>query len=101
MGANMKTKDAALARTTPTGTTPGRYQPTPDGLQHLLSRAVWEADEVRDDLRSYVSEAFGEPDGILVVDETGDRKRAPPVSGVQRQYTGTPVGSRTRRSLCI
>jgi hypothetical protein len=34
----------------------------------LLSRAVWEADEVRDDLRSYVAEAFGEPAGTLVVD---------------------------------
>ena len=41
---------------------------TPDGLQHLLSRAVWEADGVRDELRSYVVEAFGDPAGILVVD---------------------------------
>ena len=58
-------------------------------MQHLLSRAVWEADEVRDDLRSYVVEAFGDPTGILVVDETGDLKKGTASVGVQRQYTGT------------
>ncbi len=30
---------------------------TPDGMQHLLSRAVWDADTVRDDLRDHVVEA--------------------------------------------
>ena len=34
---------------------------TPDGLQHLLSRAKWDADGVRDDLRDYVIDAFGDP----------------------------------------
>src|SRR3982074_524812 len=41
---------------------------TPDGLQHLLSRASWDADAVRDDLRDYVIDAFGDPGAILVVD---------------------------------
>ena len=62
---------------------------TPDGLQHLLSRAKWDVDAVRDDLRSYVREAFGDPGGILVVDETGDVKKGAQSVGVQRQYTGT------------
>jgi SRSO17 transposase len=66
-----------------------RGDATPDGLQHLLSRAKWDADEVRDDLRSYVVEAFGDPAGILVVDETGDLKKGTATVGVQRQYTGT------------
>ena len=48
---------------------------TPDGLQHLLSRASWDADAVRDDLRDYVIDAFGDPGAILVVDETGDVKK--------------------------
>jgi hypothetical protein len=30
-------------------------------LQHLLSRAQWDADAVRDDLRDYVIDAFGDP----------------------------------------
>ena len=34
---------------------------TPDGLQHLLARASWDADAVRDDLRDYVIDAFGDP----------------------------------------
>ena len=62
---------------------------TPDGLQHLLARARWEADGVRDDLRDYVIGAFGETDAVLVVDETGDLKKGAHTVGVQRQYTGT------------
>ena len=26
--------------------------PSPDGMQHLLARAVWDADAVRDDVRA-------------------------------------------------
>jgi len=62
---------------------------TPDGLQHLLARAVWDADAVRDDLRDYVIDAFAEDEAVLVVDETGDVKKGVHSVGVQRQYTGT------------
>lgn len=62
---------------------------SPDRLQHLLSRAVWDADAVRDDLRSYVVEHLGDPDAVLVVDETGDVKKGSCTVGAQRQYTGT------------
>jgi SRSO17 transposase len=44
---------------------------------------------LRDDLRSYVSEKLGEPDGILVPDETGFLKKGKKSCGVQRQYSGT------------
>jgi SRSO17 transposase len=62
---------------------------TPDGLQHLLRKAVWDTDGVRDDLRSYVVEHLGSTDAVLVVDETGDLKKGGQTVGVQRQYTGT------------
>jgi SRSO17 transposase len=62
---------------------------TPDGMQHLLVRARWDADGVRDDLRSYVTDQLGDPDAVLVVDETGDLKKGTATVGVQRQYTGT------------
>ena len=62
---------------------------TPDGLQHLLARASWDADAVRDDLRDYVIDAFGDPGAILVIDETGDVKKGIYSVGVQRQYSGT------------
>ncbi len=62
---------------------------SPDRMQHLLARAVWDADAVRDDLRGYVIEHLGDPDAVLVVDETGDLKKGTATVGVQRQYTGT------------
>jgi SRSO17 transposase len=62
---------------------------TPGGMQHLLSRACWDADGVRDDLREYVTGRLGSPDAVLVVDETGDLKKGRCTAGVARQYTGT------------
>src|SRR4051812_1303068 len=62
---------------------------TPDGMQHLLARARWDADAVRDDLRDYVMDAFADPHAVLVVDETGDVKKGVHSVGVQRQYSGT------------
>ena len=44
---------------------------------------------MRDDLRGYVIDAFGDPEAVLVVDETGDLKKGTQSVGVQRQYTGT------------
>ena len=45
------------------------------GMQHLLSRASWDADQIRDDLREYVVEHLGDARAVLVVDETGDLKK--------------------------
>jgi SRSO17 transposase len=61
----------------------------PDGMQHLLGRAVWDHDGVRDDLRAYLVGALGDPEAVLVIDETGDLKKGTQSVGVQRQYTGT------------
>jgi SRSO17 transposase len=63
--------------------------PSPDGMQHLLGRAVWDHDKVRDDIRDYVVEHLGGQGAVLVVDETGDLKKGTTTVGVQRQYTGT------------
>jgi SRSO17 transposase len=62
---------------------------TPDGVQHLLARADWDADAVRDDLLGYVAEQLGDADGVLIVDETGFLKKGTKSCGVARQYTGT------------
>ena len=62
---------------------------SPGGMQHLLGRARWDADAVRDDLRGYLTERLGDPGAVLVVDETGDVKKGTATAGVQRQYTGT------------
>jgi len=65
---------------------------SPYGVQHLLGRAAWNADEVRDDLRAYVVEHLGEAEGVLIVDETGFLKKGEQSVGVQRQYSGTAGG---------
>lgn len=62
---------------------------SPDGMQHLLGRAKWEADAVHDDIREYVVEHLHDPDAVLVVDETGDVQKGTHTVGVQRQYAGT------------
>lgn len=62
---------------------------TPDGVQHLLARADWDADAVRGDLRDYARDNLGDPDGVLIVDETGFLKKGTKSCGVARQYTGT------------
>ncbi len=62
---------------------------TPDGVQDFLSRMRWDADAVRDDLRAYVVEHLGDPDAVLVLDETGFLKKGGKSAGVQRQYSGT------------
>jgi SRSO17 transposase len=62
---------------------------TPYGVQHLLGRADWDADRVRDDLIAYARGHLADPRGVLVVDETGFLKKGTKSAGVQRQYSGT------------
>jgi SRSO17 transposase len=64
-------------------------EPTPYGFQYLLGRADWDADAVRDELRTYVIQHLGDPNGVLVLDETGFVKKGCHSAGVARQYTGT------------
>ncbi|MET9830061.1 transposase [Streptomyces sp. NPDC006385] len=62
---------------------------TPDGMQHLLERAKWDADAVQDDLRECVVDHLGAEQTALIVDETGDGKKGQATVGARRQYTGT------------
>ncbi|MFC7247098.1 transposase [Catellatospora aurea] len=47
---------------------------TPDRMQRLLGRAVWDHDGVRDDLRAWVAAQLG-GGGIGIIDETADAKK--------------------------
>ncbi|MCP5117680.1 MAG: IS701 family transposase [bacterium] len=58
-------------------------------MQALLGRSRWDAEALRDEVRAYVMEALGCPDGVLVVDETGFLKKGTHSVGVARQYSGT------------
>ena len=61
----------------------------PARMQALLGRSRWRADDLRDQVRAYILETLGDPDGVLVVDETGFVKKGAHSVGVARQYSGT------------
>jgi SRSO17 transposase len=61
----------------------------PRAIQRVLDRSVWDAEAARDELRAYLVEALGGPDGALVVDETGFLKQGTKSVGVKRRYSGT------------
>jgi SRSO17 transposase len=58
-------------------------------MQHLLNRAAGDTDGVAADLPGFVVDHLGEPDAVLIVDESGDVKKGEHTVGVQPQYTGT------------
>jgi SRSO17 transposase len=62
---------------------------TPYGVQHLLGRALWDVDVVRDELRQYAVDHLADEGAILVVDETGFLKKGRHSAGVARQYSGS------------
>ncbi|BCJ55901.1 transposase [Actinoplanes sp. NBRC 14428] len=61
----------------------------PGGMQDLIGRASWDDADVRADVRDFVAARLGHPDGVLLIDETGDLKKGIHTVGVQRQYSGT------------
>jgi len=62
---------------------------TPYAMQQFLYRGGWDVDGLIREKRRYVMEHLGDPDGVLVGDETGFLKKGTHSVGVQRQYSGT------------
>jgi len=71
---------------------------SPDGMQHLLARAVSDEDAVRDDVRAYVVEHLGDPGAVLVIDATGGLKKGTTTVGCNASTPAPPGGSTTPRS---
>ncbi len=67
------------------------------------SVGAWDADAVRDDLVRYVAEHLGEPDGVLIVDETGFLKKAltVPASDACTRHGRPHRELSDRRVLCL
>jgi SRSO17 transposase len=61
----------------------------PRTIQRVLDRSAWVADAVQGDLQAYVVDELGDPEGVLVVDETGFLKKGTKSCGVAHQYSGT------------
>ena len=70
-------------------------------MRHLLCRASWDADEVRDDVRAYVVGHLYDEAAVLVVDETGDLRKAPAPSGSSASTPARPYGSRTHVAVYL
>jgi SRSO17 transposase len=63
--------------------------PGPWRQQAILGRGRWDADGLRDIVRSYALETLADGDAVLVIDETGFLKQGKASCGVARQYTGS------------
>jgi SRSO17 transposase len=58
-------------------------------MQQFLTDSTWEAGPLIGRLQAMAQEVLGEPDGILVCDDTGFPKKGTESVGVARQYSGT------------
>ena len=59
------------------------------GLQRFISEVHWDEEQMLWSYHQLVAEALGEPDGVLMFDETGFVKKGKDSVGVSRQYCGT------------
>jgi SRSO17 transposase len=59
------------------------------GLQRFISDVRWDEEQMLWNYHQLVAEAMGEPDGILMFDETGFVKKGKDSVGVARQYCGS------------
>jgi SRSO17 transposase len=64
----------------------------PHRLQHLLSRAVWDEQQMLDIAAGWAAGHLDDGDAVLIVDETADEKSSADAAGAARQYSGTVGG---------
>ena len=64
----------------------------PHRMQHLLSRAVWDEQQVLDAAAAWAVRHLDDGDAVLIVDETADEKSSADCAGAARQYSGTVGG---------
>src|SRR5215831_17571241 len=58
-------------------------------MQRLVSDALWDEAAMLERYHGLVRDEMGEPDGVLIVDETGFAKKGQDSVGVARQYCGS------------
>ena len=58
----------------------------PHRLQHLLSRAVWDDQDVVDIAATWAASHLDDADAVLIVDETADEKSSADAAGAARAH---------------
>jgi SRSO17 transposase len=59
------------------------------GMQRFISHDVWKEDDMRQTYQGLVADEMGDPDGVLMFDESGFVKKGKESVGVARQYCGS------------
>ena len=59
------------------------------GMQRFISDVSWDEEQMRWNYQQLVAEELGDPEGVLMFDETGFVKKGKESVGVARQYCGT------------
>ena len=59
------------------------------GMQRCMSDDVWDEDQMRQTYHGLVADKMGDPEGVLMFDESGFVKKGKDSVGVARQYCGT------------
>jgi SRSO17 transposase len=59
------------------------------GMQRCMSDDRWDEDTMRETYHGLVADEMGDPQGVLMVDESGCVKKGMESVGVARQYCGT------------
>ena len=59
------------------------------GLQRFISDVRWDEEQMRWNYHQLVADEMGDPEGVLMFDETGFVKKGTDSVGVARQYCGT------------
>jgi SRSO17 transposase len=68
---------------------PGWHGDTEQALQQFVNQSVWDHQVVLRTYRRLLAHAFADPDGVIVIDDTGFAKKGRHSVGVARQYSGT------------
>jgi DDE superfamily endonuclease len=74
---------------------------TPYAFQHLLRRALWDPEAVRDELRRYLIHQLEDPEAVLVIDETGFLKKAATRPGWRANTAGRPAALKMVKLGCL
>src|SRR6478736_3793174 len=68
---------------------PGWHGDTEQALQQFVNQSVWDEQAVLQTYRRVMGEAFDDPAGVVVIDDTGFAKKGRHSVGGARQYSGT------------